>query len=142
MKEKVINVYYDLGLFKDARDVEKFLKDSFSFLINRENDIRIMTGGNHDKFITCNPVWHEFITFGTLYEYYTRAEEIYFPDFIGEDENDKEVARKYYEDYLGELGEGDLYSLINKDASYSVFLIMYLLMLKDNITVKVLTKSV
>lgn len=137
MKEKTVDVYYDLGLFKDAIDVEEFLKDSFSFLINRENDIRIMTGGNHDRFITCNPVWHEFITFDTLYKYYTRADEIYFPDF-----NDKEVARKYYENYLGSLGEGDLHSLVNKDANYAVFLIMYLLMLKDDIAVKVLTKSV
>jgi hypothetical protein len=52
------------------------------------------------------------------------------------------VARNYYEDYLGVLGEGDLYSLVNKDESYAVFLIMYLLMLKDNIAVKVLTKNI
>jgi hypothetical protein len=96
----------------------------------------------NDRFITCNPVWREFITTEQLYKYYSRAKEIYFPYFIGEDEDDKEVARKYYEDYLGELGEGDLHSLVNKDANYAVFLIMYLLMLKDNITVKVLTKSV
>ena len=82
------------------------------------------------------------MTFDTLYTYYTRAEEIYFPDFIGEDEDDKEVARKYYEAYLSELDEGDLYSLVNKDANYAVFLIMYLLMLKDDIVVKVLTKSI
>jgi hypothetical protein len=135
-------IYYDLGLFKDARDVDEFLNDSFSFLISRENDIHIMTGGNNDRFITCNPVWREFITTEQLYKYYSRAKEIYFPYFIGEDEDDKEVARKYYEKHLGVLGEGDLYSLINKDESYAVFLIMYLLMLKDNIAVKVLTKSV
>jgi hypothetical protein len=135
-------VYYDLGLFKDARDVDEFLNDSFSFLISRENDIHIMTGGSNDRFITCNPVWREFITTEQLYKYYTRAKEIYFPNFIGEDEDDKKVARKYYENYLGSLGEGDLHSLVNKDANHAVFLIMYLLMLKDNIAVKVLTKSV
>lgn len=142
MKEKTIEVYYDLGLFNDARDVDEFLNDSFSFLISRENDIHIMTGKNNDRFITCNPVWREFITTDTLYKYYSRAMEIYFPYFIKEDEDDKEVARKYYEGYLGSLEEGDLYSLVNKDRSYAVFLIMYLLMLKDNIAVKVLTKSI
>jgi hypothetical protein len=135
-------IYYDLGLFKDARDVDEFLNDSFSFLISRENDIHIMTGGSNDRFITCNPVWREFITTEQLYKYYTRAKEIYFPNFIGEDEDDKKVARKYYENYLGSLGEGDLHSLVNKDANYAVFLIMYLLMLKDDIAVKVLTKNI
>jgi hypothetical protein len=137
MESKTIEVYYDLGLFKDARDVEEFLKDSFSFLMNRENDIHIMTGKNNDKFVTCNPIWREFITTEQLQKYYSRAKKIYFPDF-----NNKEVARNYYEDYLGVLGEGDLYSLVNKDESYAVFLIMYLLMLKDNIAVKVLTKNI
>jgi hypothetical protein len=68
-------IYYDLGLFKDARDVDEFLNDSFSFLISRENDIHIMTGGSNDRFITCNPVWHEFITNETLYKYYSRAND-------------------------------------------------------------------
>jgi hypothetical protein len=131
-EEGVTMVYYDLGLFKDIRDVEEFLKDSFSFLISREYDVYIKIGKDYNKFVTCSYVWwYEFVTFDTLCKYYTRAYEIYFPDF-----EDKEVARSYYENYLGSLGIGDLNSLIEKDESKAVFLLMYLLMLKDDVVLK------
>ena len=123
-----LEVYYDLGLFKDAKDVECLLNNHLSFLIYKEKDIHIMTGKNNDKFIFCNPAWHEFVTTEQLHKYYLRAKEIYFPEF-----EYLEDARGYYEKYLGSLGIGDLYSLTNKDGDYVVFLIMYLLMLKDGV---------
>ncbi len=132
MKSKTIDVYYDLGLFKDARDVEDFLKDSFSFLINREYDVYIKIGKDYNKFVTCSYVWwYEFVTAEKLQKYYTRAKEIYLPEF-----EDKEVARNYYENYLDVLYDGDLYSLMEKDESDAVFLLMYLLMLKDDVVLK------
>lgn len=131
MKEKTI-VYYDLGLFKDARDVEEFLKDSFSFLTSREYDVYIKIGKDYNKFVTCSYVWwYEFVTAEKLQKYYTRAKEIYLPEF-----EYLEDARGYYENYLGSLGIGDLNSLIEKDESKAVFLLMYLLMLKDDVVLK------
>jgi len=132
MKEKTIEVYYDLGLFKDARDVEEFLKDSFSFLINREYDVYIKIGKDYNKFVTCSYVWwYEFVTAEKLQKYYTRAKEIYLSEF-----EYLEDARGYYEKYLGSLGIGDLYSLMKKDGSKAVFLLIYLLMLKDDVVLK------
>lgn len=135
MKSKTIDVYYDLGLFKDARDVEYFLNDSFSFLISREYNVYIKIGKDYNKFVTCSYVWwNEYVTTETLYKYYSRTIEIYFPKL-----EDKEVARNYYENYLGALGEGDLNSLMKKDESHAIFLLMYLLMLKDDVVLKVKT---
>ena len=132
MKEKTVDVYYDLGLFKDARDVDEFLNDSFSFLMNREYDVYIKIGKDYDKFVTCSYVWwYEFVTFDTLYKYYTRAKEIYLSEF-----EYLEDARGYYEKYLGSLGIGDLNSLMKKDENRAVFLLMYLLMLKDDVVLK------
>ena len=132
MESKTIDVYYDIGLFKDAKDVEEFFKDSFSFLISKEYDVYIKIGKDYNKFVTCSYVWwYEFVTFDTLYKYYTRAKEIYLPDF-----KYLEDARGYYENYLGSLGIGDLNSLMKKDESRAVFLLMYLLMLKDDVVLK------
>lgn len=119
-------VYYDLGLFKDAKDVECLLNNHLSFLIYKENDVHIETDKKHNKFVYCNPAWNEFVTVKELLKYHSRAKEIYLPELTSQ-----EVTKDYYENYLGELGEGDLYSLMKRDGDYAVFLIMYLLMLKD-----------
>lgn len=126
-----LEVYYDLGLFKDAKDVECLLDNSLSFLIYKENDVHIETDKKHNKFVSCNPVWNEFVTVEKLQKYYARAKEIYFPEF-----GYLEDARGYYENYLGSLVIGDLNSLIEKDENKAVFLLMYLLMLKDDVVLK------
>lgn len=120
------NVYYDLGLFEDARDVEKFLDSPLLFLTNKENDVHITTGLAHNKFVVCSPVWHEYVDGDKLQRYYSRAKEIYKPGF-----SDKDVARVYYESHLGALDDGDLYSLMKKEENYAVFLAMYILMSRD-----------
>jgi hypothetical protein len=120
------NVYYDLGLFEDAKDVEKFLDSPLLFLTNKESDVHITTGLAHNKFVVCSPVWHEYVDGDKLQRYYSLAKEIYRPNF-----SDKDVARGYYESYLGALDDGDLYSLMEKEEDYAVFLAMYILMSRD-----------